>query len=304
MSHSTVMVALLAGEKLEALLEPYNENTQVERYQKRIDIDEDSGQNFYRRMAADQLKITDASMLTPQQVVEGYNAKYATDDDDEDTLFLDVEGHVYRWSTYNPNSKWDWWVIGGRWTGYFKPKKGASGERILGRVKGLDNKPDDGFVDVILKKDVDVEGMKEIARREAMERYDRFQTLVGDQKWEAWDVIRARWPDDIEKAREEYHAQFPIKASREKAFVEEFGFMMDIDQFLVSREAFIDRAAANALVPFAFLDSETGWHEKGDMGWWGIVRHEKQPEEWGAQFERWWNTLPDDAQLAIVDVHI
>ena len=32
---------------------------------------------------------------------------------------------IYDWTTYNPNSRWDWWVVGGRWTGYMPLKAGA-----------------------------------------------------------------------------------------------------------------------------------------------------------------------------------
>lgn len=39
--------------------------------------------------------------------------------DDED---LDEDGSIL--STYNPNSKWDWFVIGGRWSGAIKTKSG------------------------------------------------------------------------------------------------------------------------------------------------------------------------------------
>jgi hypothetical protein len=33
--------------------------------------------------------------------------------------FDNENGQFYRTTTYNPKSKWDWYVIGGRWTGYF-----------------------------------------------------------------------------------------------------------------------------------------------------------------------------------------
>ncbi len=41
---------------------------------------------------------------------------------------FDKEG--YPLSTYNPNSKWDWYVIGGRWDGWINDRE-ASGETVL-----------------------------------------------------------------------------------------------------------------------------------------------------------------------------
>lgn len=35
---------------------------------------------------------------------------------------IDENGNIY--STYNPNSKWDWYIIGGRWTGGLVTKEG------------------------------------------------------------------------------------------------------------------------------------------------------------------------------------
>ncbi len=60
-------------------------------------------------------------------VAQLYNEKYYPDtalavpgqveDDEVDTnrLHVDDDGRAYSWTTYNPDSKWDWWSIGGRW---------------------------------------------------------------------------------------------------------------------------------------------------------------------------------------------
>ena len=34
------------------------------------------------------------------------------------------DGEIVRYSTYNPNSKWDWWVVGGRWSNSLLTKDG------------------------------------------------------------------------------------------------------------------------------------------------------------------------------------
>lgn len=46
---------------------------------------------------------------------------------------LDAEGNVL--STYNPQAQWDWWVIGGRWGGYWvaKTEEFAARSRSLTR---------------------------------------------------------------------------------------------------------------------------------------------------------------------------
>lgn len=33
----------------------------------------------------------------------------------------ECQGTGTRWTTYNPHSQWDWWVIGGRWDGWLSP---------------------------------------------------------------------------------------------------------------------------------------------------------------------------------------
>jgi hypothetical protein len=55
-----------------------------------------------------------------------------------------------KYSTYNPDSKWDWYELGGRWKGYFRLKDGASG--ILGQPGVFDNEADPQTADVALKR--------------------------------------------------------------------------------------------------------------------------------------------------------
>lgn len=39
------------------------------------------------------------------------------------------------------------------------------------------------------------------------------------------------------------------------------------------------------LTPFAVVTPDGQWHQKGDMGWWGMARNEQPKDEWKAQVE-------------------
>lgn len=54
----------------------------------------------------------------------------------------------------NPNAQWDWYELGGRWTGYFKVKE-STGSYKVGRPGLMTDKALKGFADQLLKRDID-----------------------------------------------------------------------------------------------------------------------------------------------------
>ena len=58
---------------------------------------------------------------------------------------------------HNPNATWDWYIIGGRWLGYFKLKKGRKG--TLGRCGTGGNRPT-YEADQARKGDIDFDRMR------------------------------------------------------------------------------------------------------------------------------------------------
>lgn len=74
----------------------------------------------------------------------------------------DDDGETYQ---YNPNAKWDWYRLGGRWRGYFPVRDGV--EVQLGEPGVFDNKPSPGCSDVVKKGDVDWDKMLDESREHA-----------------------------------------------------------------------------------------------------------------------------------------
>lgn len=68
---------------------------------------------------------------------------------------VDDEGNLYHIS--NPDAKWDWYQIGGRWAGFFVAKAGRDGT--------------DG-VDAIKVKDIDWAAMEQVEKDRRAKRYD------------------------------------------------------------------------------------------------------------------------------------
>lgn len=128
MSH---FIGICFGENWEYNLDQYDENMEVEpyiRYTKEEAIEEVKSRhsNDYK-YAIEQLKNPDLDSETAEyfsQIVE--KGMFLSSEDAWETAKkwgyeLDTDENLL--STYNPDSKWDWWTIGGRWSGYLVLKE-------------------------------------------------------------------------------------------------------------------------------------------------------------------------------------
>lgn len=117
MSHYTVSVIHERGQGVDELLAPYDENKRVEPYVR-----------YSRQEAIDYVRSN----------FVGYHEK----SDDECWEFManeyewrvDSDGNIY--STYNPKSKWDWFQIGGRFSGNIPLKNGSWANEA--KIKNID----------------------------------------------------------------------------------------------------------------------------------------------------------------------
>jgi hypothetical protein len=180
---------------------------------------------------------------------------------------MDKQGY-----SFNPKAKWDWYQLGGRWSGFFKLKPKANGK--VGKVGIMTEPAKPGYVDQAYKRDIDFEKMVQENFEEAAETYNKFEEeyIKGDMK-----PGSPYFDYGVENVGDADH------------------------YFPENRESFLKKRAE--ISTFAVLkDGE--WYEKGNMGWWGCVSNEKDPDEWNDMFNKLLNELPDDTLLSLYDCHI
>lgn len=198
----------------------------------------------------------------------------------------------------NPNKKWDWWVVGGRWSGWLKLKPGAAG--MLGRRGLMGSCANEGEdrADHALKGAIDFDGMREEAAEDAAAHWDKAASAHGGQTWEPWSVIGPRTSyDDV--ARKTYNDQPAVQALR-KLFDNPFH---NIDGYLTPRDQFIQQARDRATVLYAVV-KDGQWIAKGDMGWFGMSNDKVEQGDWNAQVNAMLDALPEDTPITVVDCHI
>jgi hypothetical protein len=200
---------------------------------------------------------------------------------------------------HNPNSKWDWYQIGGRWSGFFQLKPDTNGK--LGERSLLDDRPDEraGKADQALKRDIDFDLLKHESRYEAIKTYDLFEEFVAKYpSFKGWSHFRDSM--EIDEARAAYRNQSGYTELNNL-----FGFTMAcmFDKLSIGREKYIKQQEASAFVTFAVI-KDGKWYERGDMGWWGCVSDEKDKDVWNEEFMNLIESVPDDTLLSVVDCHI
>jgi hypothetical protein len=295
MSHFTVLVI---GDNPEAQLEPYQENNMGDcpkEYMTFNDIEANERADY---LAADK----DIKKKYP--TFEEYIEDYVGYKKDEKT------GKYGYWS--NPNAKWDWYTLGGRWHDFFKLKQGTSGYKGTNRS---DEKEKDGYADSAQMKDIDFKGMCDDAAKEAAERYRKLERLLGGTiptiiSWEEISDEKGAYRSiDIDKKRELYHGQAAKKAvvlaggapgiSKED---KEFLQWLDLEDYQMSFEEYVERAYNSAISTFAVI-KDGKWYERGEMGWFGCATNEKDVGEWNKQYTQLLASLPEDTLVSVYDCH-
>ena len=149
MSHYVVLALLTAEQaidrqttesSLEELLEPFSENREVEPYQrechcigwnakmKAIELAKTEGHDieairteYWQRPEEERTDENWKAVIEPLQNAQDAHEKAQPDYKKPDPECERCNGTGTYESQYNPQSKWDWWVIGGRWTGLLVP---------------------------------------------------------------------------------------------------------------------------------------------------------------------------------------
>ncbi len=204
----------------------------------------------------------------------------------------------------NPNSKWDWYSLGGRWTGTLKMKSHAVGE--VGRPGIMTSPAEEGYADQARKGDIDFDGMRKEAADKAAKAYDKAMSYIGHiNEHESWDALRERIISEggtVDDARKDYQQQ-PRCVAWNKIEDGDFRFGYNVDRFSVSKEKFIQNAKNSATLTFAIV-KDSKWYERGKMGWWASVSDEKDGDVWAEEFNKLLDSVSDDTLISIYDCHI
>lgn len=208
----------------------------------------------------------------------------------------------------NANAKWDWWQIGGRWTGLFPLKTGAN--RIVGEPGLMTEEAKADAADAVRVSDIDFDKVAEKTDQAAREFWAKWQGFLAGEKFGAFDGPRERALSIglLEVKRTELTEEEKTRAIPWSATVpatDERHSWHDVCKIVTQEEFLRDyRAAFNPISTYAVLD-ETGWKEPGRMGWFGSSSD--TPETYlqhKNDFMTWVRETPADARLVVVDCHI
>lgn len=218
----------------------------------------------------------------------------------------------------NPNRKWDWYELGGRWTGFFKLKPDAVGE--VGRPGLMTPAAREQHADTARIGDIDFEGTMNEAGEEARKRWElvekvclgeipkittSWETLQSDAKYAqlGWEERRILyWNQHAMKRFDIIKESVRKDPSMSKADQDTVAWA-DLKDFQGTKEAYIENARNAAITTFAVI-KDGKWYERGQMGWWGSVANEQDRATWGAQFRDLIAGLPEDTVVSVYDCHI
>lgn len=315
---------MIIGDDPEEQLKPYDESIEVPPYTKEQVTEEDIVRFItYYQSAFKELKLDTTVTMVNGKVSGNFDELYKKHGQawNGSTWRKHTDDTWWEYSTYNPNSKWDWYELGGRWTGFFKARAGA---KIKQGRPGLMTEPaKPGYADSLKKRDIDFDSMYNEAADEAGKQYDAVMAVLGSlPPNKSWDEMSAglKWNMEdrtaIEAAREEYANQERVvayekemtrimalpKKEREETEIY-FHPMGSADPYLISRDEFVGRAMKNIVMTFAIV-KDGKWYERGSMGWWGIVSDKKDKDVWLDQVHKLLGELSDDTLISVYDCHI
>lgn len=312
MSHSTVLVI---GEDIEALLAPYDENISVDPYWEVKYENPGQCSRVAGWVEKGEIEANPSMEALFAKLTDGKAEQGVGEDQYGDVIRLEG-GVIESRSVYNPDSRWDWYQVGGRWRGQLLLKAGRSvpHDAVLTPVHWSESlggaTPEvlpANVCDQARKGDLDIEGMRAEAATRAVSTWAQFKAIEDEHgPLPRWDtLLEHHGTDQIEVARRIYQTHPGIIAMREAHLV---GFLNGWEEEYApyDQDSFAERARQAAVPGFALLDKEHGWLEPGRMGWFGQTYGQSKDSYWDYLKEA--NAIidaaSDDDLFTVVDVHI
>lgn len=311
MSHFTVMVVTKGGldvaeSEVERLLDPFDENRQVESYwtHEAESFEKWWDREYHVKEGNVPTDVTLDQLAAFLQKRDGCAYRQAAD------------GSIERKTTYNPDSKWDWYQVGGRWRGALPIKPESDGAGVLGSRSWASPETEEPLTaDQALIKDIDFAGARQKAVDHANARWEIVELIVAEHGAPKTikEVAQAHgkdWEgkitqDERQPIREAYWAQPAIVAAKERGLLDGFFASWDESFGGHTRETYVESARLNAVCSYAFLSEETGWIAPGEMGWFGMSTDDRDGRlAYARKIESVLDALPEDAVVSIVDCHI
>ena len=178
-----------------------------------------------------------------------------------------------------------------------------------------------GRADQALKGDIDFDAMRDEAAKNAVELYEKVLNVF-DGKIPRLELIWKEVLDgekykdlNIDQKRELFHNQPAMKRVAEvrKKYLNmeihtkknpyDFLYFLNIEDYQISQEEYVQRARDNALGTFAVV-KDGKWYERGEMGWWACVSNEKDGNKWQEEFNKLLDEADNNTLLTVVDCHI
>lgn len=247
------------------------------------------------------------------RMLDYYNGEggcsFASFDKCYETKGEDWNGNVWRkdyddvwkeYSTSNPDGKWDWFSLGGRWSGTLKLKTGRKGTKgssgVYGNVPGIDQ---------AFKMDIDFEGMTQEAYQDGIEHY---RSIVVACNGEIPKLLipapnrRQNLPADadLKALWDEYREQEAVKIFT--SCIPNTFCGPELDDYQCTEEEYAQDSANAVLSTFAYiLDGK--WHQRIAYVFASEKSGDMTATEWHKHMREMFESLPDDTLISIYDCH-
>lgn len=292
MSHFTCLVF---GDNPAEQLAPFDENLEVEPYREPVsDKDIQSMLDCYRQGQVGNHKVEHVPDLEVGS--EKFRQLWAGDWAST-PIYQAEDGSWYTLSTYNPASKWDWWVVGGRWRGYLILKDGEEALAI-GEAGAFGNDPEPAVLgqaraDVARLGTIDWETMRLHKELRMREGYVEFEAALAQLTPGTPEYHRR-----VSRAQYEFGVRLRLREGAEHAYYKDAPERWEVEP--------LEEALASSRTspyPLAAVKDRT-WYERETMGWFGVSWDEKPIKEWEALVEGLIEEAGPETIVCVCDLHI
>ena len=269
MSHYKVLVIHNENQNIEELLAPYDENLEVEPYLK------------YKHN--DAIEMIKEEYMPFNDFLKDYSDDKLLEWFADDCGYYLIDGDIY--TTYNPKSKWDYYQIGGRFSGELELAE-------EGRLNAV------GEIEKKYHIDIDLKNLREDSDYlryvdTAPLKYIKWSTPLSSTEKEK---IRRWWEINI--------YNMPLKEGEEK---DKYFFYKPEYYKRRYKDAETDIRVQEAVNFFAVITPDGKWYAPSNMGWWACTDGEPEDElKWDLEFyDRFIKpNLDSDLICTVVDCHI